>query len=338
MSIIIPTQNRSSMLICLLNSLINQKLPSSVYEILVIDNAPTDNTEELVKCFIMQHPAYRIHYTYEEIPGLLSGRHHGLKEAHADILTFLDDDVVLEPEYTLHILRAFADNRVDIVGGPSIPRFEKEAPAWLEHYFHKEKNGMITCFPLSLLDFGNKAKDIAPEYVFGLNFSVRKQALCDLGGFHPDCYPQELLLLMGDGETGLTLKAKEQGMTARYEPGARVEHIIPASRLTEAYFKFRFFTQGISNSYTAIRRGNGISDIALPEYRAENIQNSEDRYARIHNAYVDGFLYHQGAVRQNPELLSWVLRTTYFDYTYPDVSNMRKWERPKFIQELISHI
>lgn len=62
---------------------------------------------------------------------------------------------------------------------------------------------------LSLLDIGQDVPNIDPNYIWGLNFSIRKQTMYDCGGFHPDLVPAYLQCWQGDGETGLTKKIKK---------------------------------------------------------------------------------------------------------------------------------
>ena len=48
-SVIIPTYNRASLLRESLKSLINQSIPASMYEIIVIDDGSTDSTRSVVE-------------------------------------------------------------------------------------------------------------------------------------------------------------------------------------------------------------------------------------------------------------------------------------------------
>jgi FkbM family methyltransferase len=304
-----------------------------VFEVLIVDNCSTDGTPERVQAFIAEHPKHRIRYIREDTPGLLAGRHRGLKETLAEILTFLEDDVRLGPEYALHILKAFADEKVALVGGPCVPIFESEPPVWVEHYCRRQQ-GRFDCAFLGLLDYGDKEMDIAPEYVWGLNFSVRKQVLLDAGGFHPALYPKELEMFTGNGESGPTLKIKEQNMIARYVPGVRVEHIIPSTRLTEEYFKSRLFYQGIMDSYTAIRRDGITQQITYPQPLRENVENAGGIHERIHNAYVDGYLFHYNGAIQSPNLLAWIKKDNYFDYSLPKLEEGINF-RPDWSDDLL---
>jgi hypothetical protein len=225
-------------------------------------------------------------------------------------------------------MEAFADRTTDLAGGPSLPNFEVEPQDWVRNYWIK-KNGRVVCGPLSVTYNGNKKIEIDPCHVWGLNFAIRKKTLFDLGGFHPDCIPKNLQHFQGDGETGLTLKAKEKNLKAVYAPEATVYHNIPKERLTVKYFEERNYYQGVCDSYTQIRKSDGIKNIRVPEYNP--IETSPSHlsayeqykqliYRRIQNSYVDGFRFHQEAVRKSGILLEWVLRDNYlFDYRLPKI-------------------
>jgi glycosyltransferase involved in cell wall biosynthesis len=329
-TIIVPTRNRSRALIGCLSSLVKQTVSPGEFEILIIDNASTDHTPATSALFIQLHRDHRIRYIPEPVPGLLSGRHRGAVEASADLLCFVDDDIIADPSWLEFVLKAFSDPNVHLVGGPSIARFEKPAPFWIEHFSVEIPEGRYLD-SLSLIDLGPFVRAIAPNLVFGLNFSIRKQTLFELGGFHPDGVPTPLVRYRGDGETGLASKILETGYKSLYHPGARVEHIICADRLQLDYLKNRRFLQGVSDSYTQIRRIGATKDIPsreLPEpiqpREMEDIREYSIRMLRYETeiAYAKGFNFHLAEARSDPELLAWILRPNYIeDYNYRYHSN-----------------
>lgn len=323
---IIPTLNRADLLPGVLACLVAQKLSPALFEILVIDNGSTDHTPDLVRAFIAQHPEHRIRYILEQTPGLTCARHRALREAKAEILTFFDDDVELQPDFSLHILRAFADEKAAMAGGPSVPLFACPPPDWVTRYFTWERK-RLTCPYLSLFDGGDKAKDIDPDYIWGLNFSIRRQVALDLGGFHPDLVPQRLQVFQGDGETGLSHKVKENGLLARYLPELQVKHIIPEGRLTVDYFCKRFFFQGVCDSYTEIRRKKSLENLTCPAPMALSGDERRDIHIRIKNSYVDGYFFHQNAAMQSPAVFDWIVREDYLDNVYPELEDAASFRR-----------
>lgn len=312
-----------------------QNFPANGYEILIVDNASTDATKDVVEAVFHKNPSHGIRYFYEPQPGLLSGRHRGALEANGQVLTFIDDDIETGPHWLHAIQESFSDPSVQLVGGRNLPKYETPPPDWLEWFWTFHPNGK-TCEYLSLLDFGTYTHAIDADYVWGLNFSIRKQALFDLGGFHPDCIPKHLQHFQGDGETGLTRKAKEYGYKTIYNPEACIFHWVPQSRMTYAYFEQRNFYQGVCTSYTEIRENQGLSHISsknvltyikkLVNTLRKAHSQEESLKMRFASSYKQGYQFHQQAVRQCPELLMWVLRKSYWDYSLPELSSTQHTE------------
>ncbi|MGE4538349.1 MAG: glycosyltransferase [Desulfovibrio sp.] len=315
-SFIIPTRDRAALLCGALAGLVAQDLPPERYEVLVVDNGSTDATASDVAALAAAHPERNIRLLDEPVPGLLAARHCGSVAARGEILTFLDDDVELAPDFGRHVLDAFADADTALVGGPSVPRYLAAPPPWLDHYCLNDGPGLV-CGYLSLADRGDVARDMNPVDVWGLNFSIRRAALFELGGFHPDNVPEALQMFQGDGESGLAMRATARNFRARYAPGARVTHVLPPSRLSEEGFQKRAFYQGVCDSYTEIRAKGGLTDLETPLPAREASGPYGQVHAGIRNAYVDGYLFHQKAVAASPALLAWVLRPDYWDYAYP---------------------
>lgn len=327
-SVIIPTMNRADSLAVTLRAMAKQSLRPLKYEILVVDNGSTDHTAEVVAQCVNEFPSHTIRYIEASPPGLLTGRHKGALESRGAVLTFVDDDVDVAPNYAESILTAFRDPKVCLVGGPCRPLFETEPPDWLEHYYHHQ-SGKVMCVDLSLCDLGDSPHTIHPCMVWGLNFSIRRETLWECGGFHPDNIPQSLQMYQGDGETGLSDAIARSGKVAHYVPGAAVTHIVPSSRLTEEYFCKRYFYQGVCSSYTEIRTKRSTQNLSIPVPVRVNPESPEAIHQRIHNAYVDGYIFHQSAVKQSPTLLQWVLRPDYWDYELPKLEDnvvfRREW-------------
>jgi glycosyltransferase involved in cell wall biosynthesis len=324
-SVIVPTYNRSNLLEKSIKSIIFQDFPPYLYEILVVDNGSTDGTRNVVEFFSENHKEHTIRYIFEPAPGLHSGRHKGAFESEAEILIYADDDIQAAPNWLSAIVQAFEDPSVHIVGGPCLPEYEVDPPKWIEQFWTRE-NGRMSCGPLSLIQFGGEKREIDPVFIWGLNYSIQKKTLFELGGFNPDSFPKHLLHLRGDGETGLSSKIKHKGYNAVYIPEAVVYHIIHKNRLTVSYFIERFYRQGISDSYTKIREFKGTHGYKVP--RCQKIDsklftvpegNHDERLIRqkIQNAYVAGFQFHQKAVRNNKLLSDWVLRENYFKSNIP---------------------
>ncbi len=92
-SIIIPTYNRADFIHKTINSAIAQTYTD--FEIIVVDDGSTDNTQEIVE----KIKDKRIHYYKKENAERGAARNYGIKKANGNYITFLDSDDLLYPNY-----------------------------------------------------------------------------------------------------------------------------------------------------------------------------------------------------------------------------------------------
>lgn len=325
LSIILPTRNRAPLLDDCLASLVGQNLPADQFEVLVVDNGSTDYTAEVAQRNAIQIP---LRYLFEPEPGLHNARHAGLREANADILVFGDDDIVADPDWLLSIVEAFREPDIALVGGNNRPLFESPPPDWLDRWWQRPTGRRRAISHLSILDFGQGQFDIDPGWIWGCNFSVRRSALLHAGGFHPDAMPAEDLRLRGDGETSVSDAIRRSGLRARFHSGASVWHRVSTARMTADYFQKRSYAQGISDSYTDLRRRGGSRSSAVALARRLRAVASTFRALataghgaagrtlrivrwRCLTGYLAGYAYHQEEAACDPELCAWILKDNY---------------------------
>ena len=248
LSIIIPAHNRAEYLRDAVLSVCQQTMPPEQYEVIVVDNRSTDQTRQVAETLVSQHSMVR--YIYESRLGLHNARHAGASEARGEILVYVDEDVIVPPGWLQAMFKPYEDSLVACVGGKILPQWEVEPPVWLDQF---GRNGGIN---LSMLDLGDDTSELAwPQTVYGCNLSMRKRVLYEIGGFNPDAMgDHRLIWLRGDGETGLHEKIYHAGYKVIYEPRAWLYHRVPASRLEPDYFFWRAFIQGISDSYSHMRK------------------------------------------------------------------------------------
>lgn len=111
-SVCIPTYNRPVQVGTLLNNLLEQHcLPD---EVVIVDSSPDRATERVVSGFADRFPA--LVYRHSE-KGLTLQRNRAIELATGDLVAFLDDDVLLEPEFLAAAERVFAADREGLIGG-----------------------------------------------------------------------------------------------------------------------------------------------------------------------------------------------------------------------------
>lgn len=236
-TVIIPTHNGTNKVEETIASLVKQDLPRSKYEVIVVDNASTDNTKDAVEEASRKYNL-DVRYIYEPKLGLHNARHAGARSAHGEILAYTDDDTICSKAWLRELLSCYGSNEVGCVGGRVLPKWEVPPPKWILRYPSA----------LALLDLGDEVKELRwPQAIYGLNFSIKKNLLFALGGFNPDSIGR---VRLGDGEIGLLRKVYKAGWKVMYNPRALIYHRIPASRLTLEYMKIRFANQGAMDVYS----------------------------------------------------------------------------------------
>ncbi|MCP5100315.1 MAG: glycosyltransferase family 2 protein [Chloroflexi bacterium] len=90
-SVIIPTYNRKSSVLRLLNSLCNQSLPVTAYEVIVVDDGSRDDTATIAQ------EAFPFAFTYllQKNSGATIARNYGVSKSQGNVLVFIDDDITI---------------------------------------------------------------------------------------------------------------------------------------------------------------------------------------------------------------------------------------------------
>ncbi len=245
-SAIICTHNREQYLGAAIDSLLAQTLAS--YEIIVVDNASTDGSADIVKARLDNSPdscgGSRVRYVYEPKLGLSIARNTGANEAKGQILAYLDDDAEASREWLAELVTVFdTQEKVAIAGGKITLIWPPQAqpPRWLSD----ELSGSLGAYDLGDEVAYIQRPSLTPR---GLNYAVRKQFLQDAGGFDPHLGRVGKNLLSNE-EQQLTRIALDQGWQVAYVPTALVAHNVAPARMKPSWFLSRSWWQGISESY-----------------------------------------------------------------------------------------
>lgn len=309
-SVVVPTRNRAARLRAMLAGLREQNLSASDrFEVIVVDNGSTDATPRVAAEAAAAFPEFRA--IVEPVPGLHAGRHAGFRAARGEVLVFCDDDIVPEPGWLAGMADSFSIRSVSLATGPCRPEYQTAPPEWVETLRHEMESGwLLWAFSLIVLD--DFPTFVPPEWVFGCNFGIRREALAAGSGFRPDSMPAELIEYRGDGETGLAQAIAAAGGRAYYNPDAAVRHWVGAERMTPEYIYRRGFAEGVTTSFRFVRQNGGLPPYPeaapLPPLPMPTTPPIRARDAR---GRLDGFWFHQRRLRQNPQLLAWVLRESF---------------------------
>jgi glycosyltransferase involved in cell wall biosynthesis len=227
-TIILCTYNRCQSLKKALESVAALRLPESDdWEALVVDNNSSDQTREAVEDFCRRYPG-RFRYLFEARQGKSHALNAGIREAHGDVIAFMDDDVTVEPRWLQNLTASLHNSEWAGAGGRILAQRTFAPPRWLP----LERRYALA--PLALFDLGPDAGELA-EPPFGTNMAFRKCVFEKYGAFRTDLGPRPGSEIRSeDSEFGHRLLAA--GERLRYEPSAFVYHEVPESRVQKEYF------------------------------------------------------------------------------------------------------
>lgn len=176
-SVIIPTYNTAKYIGQAIESVLEQTSPP--FEIIVVDDGATDDTESVVKKF-----GAHIRYLYQENHGPSHARNRGVEIASGDYVAFIDADDVWLPEHlSIHLNQFNKFENLDIsVGFTCEMEFNKTPDVDI---LEAERNSILNLSLCASL--------------------IKKNTFDDVGFFDED-------LIMGE-DTDWFLKAKENQKT-----------------------------------------------------------------------------------------------------------------------------
>jgi len=143
-SVIIPAYNSTKFITKCLEALKDSTFES--YEIILIDDASTDNTAEIAK-----NMGSRVFKTeYQSGPAV--ARNYGSRQAHGEILLFIDSDVLVKSDTLELVASTFSENPdISALFGsyddtPSEKDFLSQYRNLLHHYVHQNSNSDAATF------------------------------------------------------------------------------------------------------------------------------------------------------------------------------------------------
>ena len=240
-SVVVATYNRAALLAKCLESLRRQPFENGD-EVIVVDNASTDDTPAVVERFarIFPIPVLAI---LEGRAGKTPALAAGISRASGALLALTDDDVRVGDGWLATIRRLFADPDLALLAGRVDPIWERPAPAWLE--LGGKMYGRLSA-PIGLVHYG-AAQPLGARTALGANMVIRRDVLDAVGGFAPNLGRARGTLLCGEDHE-LCLRVLAAGYRALYDPALCVRHWVPAERSRLRYFLRWSLWAGVTHS------------------------------------------------------------------------------------------
>ena len=307
-SVVIVTRDRASYLTRALRALAAQR--ASRFELIVVDNGSTDDTAT-----VLQRYAGRVRLSRCPEPNIARARNQALRLAAGELVAFIDDDAVAEPDWLRYLEPCFADARVAVAGGyirdRTGIRYQSRATV-CDRFGASEQFVTVDgasaavgpCAP-------GVSRFLCPT---GTNIAFRRDTLLAIGGFDEE-YAYHL------DETDAVVRLIDAGFEVRLAPAAQVHHAYAPSAARDAQRIPRsLYLPTRSRVYFTIRHAGELSPMSTVEQRlawarradenevrwlAKRKLLSEDEVARLSHEIVRGEHdgRHDAAARPRPTRL-----------------------------------
>ncbi len=186
-------------------------------------------------------------YLNEKNLGLTESRNRGVKLASGEVVAFIDDDAVAEPNWVEELVKMYADDVV-AAGGKLLPQWVAGKPKWFPEEFYWMIGATHLGFPEEVTEVRN---------TFGSNISFRKEVFEEVDGFNPSKFGLKGKGQLQAGETELCDRVRKRfGRGVMYNPDAVVHHKIFGKRTGLRFLIKRAYWQGYSKAVM-----EGSSDI-----------------------------------------------------------------------------
>lgn len=268
-TVAICTWNREALLSRTLERLTRLRYPAGAWDVLVVNNASTDDTERVLNDFARRLPLRR---AFEPTPGLSHARNTAVRQATGDYIVWTDDDALVDVDWlSAYGCAVERHPQAAIFGGPVRPCFEGTPPAWLSAAWHEISAAFAT------RDLGDEPFKLSDsELPYGANFVVRAQEQRRFP-YDPELGRSRAGGALGE-ETAVLRAILTAGGTGWWVPDASVEHWIPKARQTVRYLRSYYTLQG--KTFHKWDRDGGPTFCGRPLWLWRSIIHAELSYTR----------------------------------------------------------
>lgn len=234
--IVIPTFNQEILLERTLNSLLNCLVPEGLLKIIIIENGPKGNVENMLDRY-ETITKIKTEYRYEGLANKSNALNVVLGDITESFILFLDDDIRLGETALAEYYLAFKRFGIGhFFGGQVSSDFDEPKPP----------SHLIDFYPDSVkgLNLGDKIIEIDKPIFLGCNWACYSEDLKGIGGFDCNFGPGADTGSVGQETTAME-KLLKLGIKAIYLPDAKVWHFVPNERSDFEWLKNRKYRIGI---------------------------------------------------------------------------------------------
>jgi glycosyltransferase involved in cell wall biosynthesis len=230
-SVVICTYNRADLLAKGLQTLCEQTLVTSHYEVIVVDNNSNDNTRAVAEDFYRRYP--NIRYFFETQQGLSHARNRGWREAKAAYVAYIDDECKVPSQWLANAKQIIDRLSPAVFGGPYYSYHNSLPPRWWKESYETFEH----CDTARALSEG--------EYIRGGNLFVERRLLESMGGFEVTLGMSGNKLAYGEeSHFQRHLRATMPDELIYYDPKLYIYHLVRPEKMTWRYILSSRFSGG----------------------------------------------------------------------------------------------
>ena len=213
--------------------LIQKASPDLAWEVLIIDNASTDDLRGVVSSvWDEERSKISLRIVKEGTLGLSHARHKAFQEARFPIISFIDDDVRVNENWVQAASDIMSsDTTCGALGGFGIGVFDEPPPQWFER--HQER--------FVIGPQGQVSGDVTEteRTLWGAGLTLRMDAINQLmaEGFVQLLTGRQGNVLLCGEDTELSLALRLAGWRIFYEPSLTYEHSLPRERVNWQFMR-----------------------------------------------------------------------------------------------------
>ena len=239
-SVVICTHNAGTRLRPTLEHLRQQSVDAIPWEVILVDNASTDDTARAALEYWPSEPPCPLRVVREPQLGLSHARDRGIAESSYEFVLFVDDDNWLAPGYVQAVYDLLAGHPdLGACGGYARPVTETDPPAWFSTVH-------------SAYAVGGQAPsegDVASGqgFLWGAGMGLRKTAYESLrsAGFRSLVMDRQGNALSSGGDVELSYVMRLGGWRLWYDPKLILDHAQAPGRLDWNYLRRLMFANGL---------------------------------------------------------------------------------------------
>ncbi len=199
-SVIIPTYNRLDEIQELLISLEKQTLPRDAFEVIIVDDGSTDDTEKFIQG-IIQKGSLKLSFYKQDHKGPGPARNTGMKHARGEYYIFVDSDCIAQENW----LKAYDEALTKPVAGFGGPDRVRADFSPLQKAIDYSMTSFLTTGGIR----GSSKRKISKYYPRSFNMGVHADIVKKIGGFGTLRHGQDIEFTHRIRSQGETIKVME---------------------------------------------------------------------------------------------------------------------------------